>query len=208
MAARPWESRSTMDHNGRASVKSAASHTLSVGEIANFYSRRDRNHDIKPSPVDQKARRPASHNSPSTPASMAPSLSSVNGKARPSSSKGSAWVGDNDSRSMLSVQSERYRRHSIAGSSVRDDESLASSPAFPSYMAPTSSAKARSKMQRMSPSSIGRNGTPEKGAAVSAKKRLSFTASPAGSRRYSAPPKVEMVSNKDVATVRYEKFSN
>lgn len=175
MAARPWEGRSTLDHNDRASIKSVASHTS------------------KASPAGRKASQPGSHNSPSTPASKAPSLSSANGKARPSSSKGSGWGGDDDSRSMFSVRSERYRRHSIAGSSVRDDESLTSSPAFPSYMAPTSSAKARSRMQRPSPLSIDKNGTPDKGAAISAKKRLSFPASPVASRRHSGPPKVEMV---------------
>ncbi|KAK7277304.1 hypothetical protein RIF29_18455 [Crotalaria pallida] len=177
MAARPWEGRSTTDHNDRASMRSAVSHAS------------------KASPAGRKASQPGSHNSPSTPASKAPSISSVNGKARPSSSKGSGWGGgDDDSRSMFSVQSERYRRHSIAGSSVRDDdESLVSSPAFPSYMAPTSSAKARSRSQRPSPLSKDKNGTPDKGsAAVSAKKRLSFPASPATSRRHSGPPKVEI----------------
>lgn len=207
MAARPWEGRSIItDHNDRASVKSSASHTVSVGEIFKMHSL---NHDNnKPSPVGQKAtRRPTTYNSPSTPASKAPSPSPANAKARPSSSKGSsAWGGDDDSiRSMLSVRSERYRRYSIAGSSMRGDDhdSVESSPAFPSYMALTSSAKARSKAQRpSSPSSstIDRNGrTPESGASVvsSARKRLSFPASPAGSRRHSGPPKVEMFSNKD-----------
>ncbi|XP_057445774.1 protein IQ-DOMAIN 3-like isoform X3 [Lotus japonicus] len=177
-----WMAGSIMDHNDHASVKSSASQAISTGKITKLYS-----------PSAQKAKKPAAtYNSPSTPASKAPSSSSVNGKARPSSSKGSAWGLDvDDSRSLLSVQSERYRRYSIAGSSVRDDESLASSPAFPSYMALTSSAKARSKMQRS-----------DKGAsALSARKRLSFPASPSISRRHSGPPKVEMFSKKDVATI-------
>lgn len=182
MATRPWDGHSTVvDHNDHASVKSAASRAVSVGQITKLYSLQDK----KPSPFGSKARRPA----PQSSHSKAPS---TNGKARPSSStKGSSvWGGDEDSRSMFSVQSERYRRHSIAGSSVRDDESLASSPAIPSYMAPTSSAKARSKIIRPSP---------EKGGdSVFARKRLSFSPSSA-SRRHSDPPKVEMVSNNDAA---------
>ena len=98
---------------------------------------------------------------------------------------------------MFSVQSERYRRHSIAGSSVRDDDSLASTPAIPSYMAATSSAKARSKIIRHSPEKKGGGGS------VSARKRLSFSpSSAANSRRHSDPPKVEMVYNKDAAAAR------
>ncbi|TKY46303.1 IQ-DOMAIN 1 [Spatholobus suberectus] len=185
MATRPWDGHSTVDHNDHASVKSAASRAMSAGEITKLYSLQDHTHDKRPSPFGQKASRPAPHIS----LSKAPS---ANGKVRPSSSKGSTvWGGEDDSRSMFTVQSERYRRHSIAGSSVRDDESLASSPAIPSYMAPTSSAKTRSKIQRPSPE--------KGGAAVSAKKRLSFSPSPAASRRHSDPPKVEMVSNKDAA---------
>ncbi|CAK8532912.1 unnamed protein product [Lathyrus sativus] len=123
----------------------------------------------RPSPVGQKLRRQSTQNSPST------------SKTKPSSSKGETI---DDSRSMFSVHSERYRRYSsIAGSSVRDDASVESSPVFPSYMALTSSAKAKSKlMQKTSPSA----------SSVSARKRLSFPASPVGSRRYSGPPKVEI----------------
>lgn len=123
----------------------------------------------RPSLVSQKLRRQSTQNSPST------------SKTKPSSSKGETI---DDSRSMFSVHSERYRRYSsIAGSSVRDDASVESSPVFPSYMALTSSAKAKSKlMQKTSPSA----------SSVSARKRLSFPASPVGSRRYSGPPKVEI----------------
>ena len=115
-----------------------------------------------------KEKRQSNHNSPST-----------NSNAKPSSSKGESI---DDLRSMFSVRSERYRRYSsIAGSSIRDDESVESTPVFPSYMTLTSSAKAKSKvLQRQSPSS------------VSARKRLSFPTSPYGSRRHSDPPKVEI----------------
>ncbi|WJX66071.1 hypothetical protein P8452_50664 [Trifolium repens] len=158
MATRPWEGESfIMNHNDHASIKSSSSkHNYVL------------NYDNKPSPSSQKSRRQTIHNSPST------------SNARPSSSKGGEIT--DDSRSMFSAQSERYRRYSsIAGSSVKDDASVESSPVFPSYMALTSSAKAKSKlMQRQSPSSI------------SARKRLSFPASPVGSRRHSGPPKVEI----------------
>ncbi|CAK9152222.1 unnamed protein product [Ilex paraguariensis] len=199
MAARPWESRSTIDrdlNSDRASVKSTISRAISVGGISRAYSRRDSNLDNMPSPRAQKLSRPPSHLSPSTPPSRAPSSSSIAGKMRPPSSRGSGCGADDDSRSMLSVQSERYRRHSIAGSSVRDDESLASSPAVPSYMAPTQSAKARSRLP--SPLGVEKNGTPEKGSTSSAKKRLSFTASPGGQRRHSGPPKVDTSIIKDI----------
>ncbi|XP_045818355.1 protein IQ-DOMAIN 3-like isoform X2 [Trifolium pratense] len=158
MATRPCEGESIiMNHNDHAFIKSSSSkhsHVL--------------NYDNKPSPTSQKSRRQTIHNSPST------------SKTRPPSSKGGEIT--DDSRSMFSAQSDRYRRYSsIAGSSVRDDASIESSPVFPSYMALTSSAKAKSKlMQRQSPSSI------------SARKRLSFPASPIGSRRHSGPPKVEI----------------
>jgi len=118
---------------------------------------------------------------------------------KPASPKGSGWggpAGDDDSRSMFSAQSEQYRRHSIAGSSVRDDESLASTTSVPSYMAPTQSAKAKSRMP--SPLGLDKSGTPEKGSVGSAKKRLSFPSSPAGPRRHSGPPRVESGAIKEL----------
>ncbi|XWS66132.1 hypothetical protein CRYUN_Cryun05aG0173800 [Craigia yunnanensis] len=104
------------------------------------------------------------------------------------------------------VQSDRYRRHCIAGSSVRDHESLASSSAVPSYMAPTQSTNTRSRL----PSPLGPeiNGTPERGLAGSAKKRLSFPASPARNRRHSGPPKVDITTVKDIKMHKEEKMSN
>ncbi|KAJ7975105.1 Protein IQ-DOMAIN 1 [Quillaja saponaria] len=192
MAARPWESqRTVIDNNDRASMNSTTSRST-VKEIAKSYSLRNLDHDNKPSPTGQKLSRPPSRQSPSTPPSKAPSSSSVTGKVRPQSPRGSAWGGSDDSRSLFSVQSERYRRHSITGSSVRDDESLASSPAVPSYMEPTKSAKAKSRMP--SPLGIEKNET-----VGSARRRLSFPASPAGSRKQSGPPKVETSSFKEIA---------
>ncbi|CAK7325528.1 unnamed protein product [Dovyalis caffra] len=208
MAARPWESRSTVDNNDRASVKSTASRAMSLGEISRAYSRRDLNRDDKPSPGVQKSSRPPSRQSPSTPPSKAPSTSSVTRKLKPPSPKGSAWGGDEDSRSTFSVQSERYRRHSIAGSSVRDDESLASSPSVPSYMASTQSQSAKAKSRLPSPLGIENNGTPDKTSVGSVKKRLSFSASPAGARRHSGPPRMEASAIKDIQVHTEEKMSN
>ncbi|MQL79597.1 hypothetical protein Taro_012054 [Colocasia esculenta] len=205
MAARPWESRSFPDkevNNDRASVKSAS---RSVGEITKAYARRDVNAD-KPSPVTQKSSRPPSRQSPSTPPSKAPSRA---GRVKPPS-PGSGWApSEDDSRSLVSMQSERIRRHSIAGSSVRDDESLASSPAVPSYMAPTESAKAKSRFQSPFSDKVE---TPERGSVGSAKKRLSFPSgdkfSPAGVRRHSGPPKIDLSSVKGMAALSELTASN
>lgn len=189
MAARPWESGSTVDNYDLSSLKSATSRAMSIREISRAYSRRDLNHDNKDSPTAHKLSRPPSRRqSPSTPPSKAPSTSSITGKVRPPSPKGSQWGGDGDSRSVFSVRSEHYRRHSIAGSSMGDNESLASSPSVPSYMAPTQSTKARSR----GTSPLGLNGTPDKRSLGSAKKRLSFPSSPAGPRRHSGPPRVDI----------------
>lgn len=189
MAARPWENRSVTDKdpNDTHSLKSAS---RSVGgEISKAYARRDLNSE-RPSPVAQKSSRPGSRQSPSTPPSKA---SSVTGKSKMASPRG-AWGPEDDSRSMMSLQSERPRRHSIAGSSVRDDESLASSPAIPSYMVPTESAKAKSRFQ----SPLGdKHESSEKASPGSVKKRLSFPASPARPRRHSGPPKVDSTLIKD-----------
>ncbi|XP_052176147.1 protein IQ-DOMAIN 2-like [Diospyros lotus] len=188
MAARPWEPPGTnlkeLNHD-QSSVKSASLST--GGEITKAYARHLLNAD-KPSPASsKKASRSSNHRSPSTPTAKASSSTTAR-KAKPASPRGSLFSPDGDARSVFSLQSERNRRHSIAGSSVRDDESLASSPAFPSYMAATQSAKAKSRMQ--SPLGL-ENWTPDKEPAGGAKKRLSFPASPARPRRHSGPPTVD-----------------
>ncbi|CAN6973287.1 unnamed protein product [Brassica oleracea var. botrytis] len=107
---------------------------------------------------------------------------------------------EDDAKSTISVLSERNRRHSIAGSSVRDDESLAGSQTLPSYMVPTKSARARVNKPQ-SPSSGST--TQQDGDKASAKKRLSYPSSPAlpKPRRFSAPPKVEVgVTNNGVGS--------
>ncbi|KAK4366489.1 hypothetical protein RND71_014369 [Anisodus tanguticus] len=177
MAARPWEDKCATDkevNSDEIAAKSPASHPTAVAGITHL--------DNRPFPTARKQSRPPSRQSPSTPRSKA-------GRIRPASPRGSNV--DDDSRSMASAQSERCRRHSFAGSSIRDDESLTSSQAVPSYMAATESARARSHLP--SPLGFEKNGTPEKGSVSSAKKRLSFSASPGGApRRHSGPPKVEI----------------
>uniref|UniRef100_A0A7N0ZV29 Uncharacterized protein n=1 Tax=Kalanchoe fedtschenkoi TaxID=63787 RepID=A0A7N0ZV29_KALFE len=194
MAARPWESRSIIDKevaSDRGSIKSSSSRKLSVGEISNaYYTRIHSSHEsINPTSDFLKANRSANGLSASTlPTKAPPSSSSATRKIRSASTKGSAWAREDDSRSVFSVQSERCRRHSVAGSSATDDESLVSTPSVPSYMAPTESVKARS---RFSPMSSDKKGSPGEVSSVGpVKKRLSFPASPAGVRRHSGPPLV------------------
>lgn len=188
MSARPWENRNMADRdlNGdRASIKSA-SRSMTGAEIARAYARRD----TTPS---SKAGRPGNRQSPTTPN---PNLPSMTRKIRSASPKGRWGLAEDDSNSIISIQSERPRRHSIAGSSVRDDDSLASATSVPSYMAPTESAKARSRHLSMSSSKIDTSS--EKSSVCSARKRLSFPAaavpSPSTVRRHSGPPKVDVAS--------------
>lgn len=192
MAARPWENRSLREkelNNDHSSVKSA-SYSLTGGEISKSYARYQLNAENNSPTASQKTQNPGhpSFQSPSTPSKSASSKVAKRVKA---ASPMGGWGPEDDSKSMVSLQSEQqFRRHSIAGSSVRDDESLASSPAVPSYMVPTKSARAKSRGQ--SPLGVEKNGTPEKGSLGPTKKRLSFPPSPAKPRRHSGPPKVDI----------------
>ncbi|EOY07765.1 IQ-domain 1 [Theobroma cacao] len=197
MAARPWEGRGMTEKeqsNDQSSVKSARSNF--GGEISKSYARYQLNLDKQSPKASQKPSQTSSLRSPST-----PKQASIPARKLKSASPRSSVVGpDDDTRSMISVQSERNRRHSIAGSSVRDDESLASSPSLPSYMVPTESARAKTRLQ--SPLGLEANGTPEKEPIASAKKRLSYPPSPARPRRHSGPPKVDSsITKTEVAVV-------
>ncbi|KAL3814096.1 hypothetical protein ACJIZ3_015364 [Penstemon smallii] len=168
MAARPWETPQTPTETDRSSP-------IGGGEITKSFARHQLNSDSPSSPVSQK--KPISAR-----------------KLKPSSPKGSAISQDDDSKSLFSVQSERNRRHSIAGSSVRDDESLGSCSNVPSYMTPTRSAKAKSRLP--SPLGVENGSGNEKGSSGGVKKRLSYPPSPARGRRHSGPPKIgENVEN-------------
>ncbi|KAI5325433.1 PREDICTED: IQ-DOMAIN 1 [Prunus dulcis] len=200
MAARPWESRVIMDkemQDDHASVKSA-SRSISAGEINKSYARYLLNSDKQSPTASEKPSHPG-FRSPSTPSRSA---SKVARKLKPAASPRGSRVPDDDTKSMGSVQSVQFRRHSIAGSSVRDDESLDSSPSIPSYMVPTKSARAKSRLQ----SPAEKNGITERDLPESAKKRLSFSASPARPRRHSGPPKVDisLITENKVANIGVE----
>ncbi|RRT52714.1 hypothetical protein B296_00048858 [Ensete ventricosum] len=185
MAARPWENHKISETNDHDSIRSA---TFSL--IGQTMKRRDTSLERTPSAF-RKSSRPPSRQSPMTPQSKPRS------RKISLSPRGGRRLVDEDARSMASFQSERPRRHSIAGSSARDDESLVSSQSIPSYMASTESARARSRFH--SPQSDMAD-TPGKRSICSVKKRLSFPmaddnsiSSPASRiRRYSEPPKVDI----------------
>lgn len=190
MATRPLDSRGQMDKelNDHSSIKSS-SRSITGGEISKSFARFQLNSEKQSPSASQNLGSPSFQSTPSKAASSSAK------KTKKASPRGS-WITDEDSKSLVSVQSDRFRRHSIAGSSVRDDESLASSPAVPSYMVPTQSAKAKSRTQSpLAPE----NGKTEKGSFGTAKKRLSFPASPARPRRHSGPPKVESSLNAELA---------
>lgn len=191
MAARPWE-QNIGENGDHLSVKSA-NLSIATGEITKAFARHQLNFDNPSSPASQKPNHPSTNQSPNTPPSR-PSPSIAARKLKSASPKLSAPSQDDDSRSVFSVQSERNRRHSIAGSSVRDDESLSSSASVPSYMAPTQSAKAKTRLQ--SPLGL-ENGTPEKASAAPVKKRLSYPPSPARARQHSGPPRASSSSVTD-----------
>ncbi|KAJ8899783.1 hypothetical protein K2173_019483 [Erythroxylum novogranatense] len=186
MAAHPWDSRSMAEKefNDHSSVKSAS---RSIGgEITRSYARYQLNSEKLSPGESEKPSKTVSLHSPSTP--LKPASSAVARKLKSASPRSSIGVQDDDSRSMISMQS---RRHSIAGSSVQDDESMGSSSTVPSYMVATESARAKSRMQ--SQLGLDKNGIPdkEKGSTGPAKKRLSYPPSPARPRRHSGPPKIE-----------------
>ncbi|KAE9619725.1 putative IQ motif, EF-hand binding protein [Lupinus albus] len=183
--ARPWESHSLMEKekNDNSYVKNPT-RGITNAEISKSFARFQLNSEKHSPTASQTPASPRfqSHSNPPKPASTA--IAKKIKKAIPKENS----VIDDDTKSMISMQSEQFRRHSIAGSTMRDDESLASSPALPSYMVPTRSAKAKSKMQT---TLAADNGTLQKVTVGTAKKRLSFPASPARPRRHSGPPKVE-----------------
>ncbi|MBA0651049.1 hypothetical protein Goklo_018419 [Gossypium klotzschianum] len=179
MAAQPQEGRGTTEkeQNDQSSIRSARSNF--GGEISKAYARYQLNLDKQSPKAGQKPNQTSSLLSVSTPKTSA----SIPARKLKSASPRSSVVGpDDDGRSMVSIQSERNRRHSIAGSSVHDNEGLGSSPLLPSYMVPTESTRAKTKLQ--SPLGLEANGTPRKGPIASAKKRLSYPPSPARPRQH------------------------
>ncbi|MBA0615809.1 hypothetical protein Godav_015919, partial [Gossypium davidsonii] len=144
MAAQPQEGRGTTEkeQNDQSSIRSARSNF--GGEISKAYARYQLNLDKQSPKAGQKPNQTSSLLSVSTPKTSA----SIPARKLKSASPRSSVVGpDDDGRSMVSIQSERNRRHSIAGSSVHDNEGLGSSPLLPSYMVPTESTRAKTKLQ-------------------------------------------------------------
>ncbi|XP_044483611.1 protein IQ-DOMAIN 2-like [Mangifera indica] len=215
MAGQPWESHGMTEKeisNDSSSVKSASRNI--VGEISRSYARHQLNSDKQSPTTNQKVTKTPSRQSPSTstkpPSSTGatptkpPSSTSATPIKPPSSGarklkpmipRASVSGQDDDTRSMVSVQSNR--RHTIGGSSVQDDESQPGSPAAPRYMVPTESARAKSRLQ--SPLGADKGGTPEEVSSASAKKRLSYPPSPAKPRRLSAPPKLDSSINTEIS---------
>ncbi|KAJ8570689.1 hypothetical protein K7X08_037661 [Anisodus acutangulus] len=189
MGARPKETQSMSEKELKSDQMSVRSASMSIagGEITKAFARHQLNSELPSSPSSQKTNRPSSRQSPTTPSKQGTAR-----KIKPASARVSAINQDDDTRSVFSVQSEMNRRHSIAGSSVRDDESLGSCSSVPSYMASTQSAKARTRLQ--SPLGVENGTPPAKGSASSVKKRLSYPPSPAITRRHSGPPKIESTS--------------
>ncbi|KAA0047282.1 protein IQ-DOMAIN 1 [Cucumis melo var. makuwa] len=176
------------ESNNSHSGKKMASRGVVGGEISKSFARFQLNSEMDSPTGSQKTTHSAFQPS-STPSKPAPS--SAIKKLKPPSPR-ILSLHDDDSKSIVSLQSERSRRHSTGGPSVRDDDNMSTASAVRSYMTPTESARAKSRLQ----SPLGtaeKNGTPEKGsAAATAKKRLSYPPSPARPRRHSGPPKIEV----------------
>ncbi|KAL6614219.1 hypothetical protein ACP70R_036489 [Stipagrostis hirtigluma subsp. patula] len=199
MTARPWENRvaSDKDHKERALTKNPSTSAVRMSV--------PRAISIQRPATPNKSSRPPSRQSPSTPPSKAPSTS---GKTRPASPRGSWLYKEDDMRSITSIRSERPRRQSTGGASIRDDASLTSTPPLPSYMQSTESARAKSRYRSLLSEKLE---VPERAPLVhsAVKKRLSFpvvdkpsivpTVKPKErARRHSDPPKVDPASLKDV----------
>ena len=198
MSARPWENRvvSNKDKDG------ALTKNPSTNAARTFVPRAL---SIQRPATPSKSSRPPSRQSPSTPPSKNPSVA---GKFRPSSPRDSWLYREDDLRSITSIRSERPRRLSTGGGSIQDDSSLTSTPALPSYMQSTKSARAKSRYHMVFADKFE---VPDRASLVhsSIKKRLSFPAAekpnvtPADklkerARRHSDPPKVDPASLKDV----------
>ncbi|KAG2592722.1 hypothetical protein PVAP13_5NG575900 [Panicum virgatum] len=199
MTARPWESRlaaSDKDNKERSLTKNSSSSAVRMSV--------PRAISIQRPATPNKSSRPPSRQSPSTPPSKAPSTS---GKTRPASPRGSWLYKEDDLRSITSIRSERPRRQSIGGGSVRDDASLTSTPPLPSYMQSTESARAKSRYRSLLTEKLEVSERAPLAHSV-VKKRLSFpvidkpSSPPADktkerARRHSDPPKVDPAMLKD-----------
>lgn len=167
MSARPWEARTSTDKH--SDHASIKSMSLSL-HSSNLIAKSYANRDTL-----------------------------LNNKTSPKISKPlrSSNPEEDDIKSMISVKSEKNRRHSIAGSSNGDDESMGSMSSVPSYMASTKSAKARSRFSSSNSEAVVIEGIEKVGGGSVAKKKLTYpTAAAKIPRRHSDPPKVDLAKVK------------
>ncbi|KAK1426081.1 hypothetical protein QVD17_14749 [Tagetes erecta] len=166
MAGRPWETQGEKHHS---SIKNGVN--ITGADIAKSYVRHQLN-SIPSTPKSTLGGPVASHK--------------FKRGSNPRTYKPGSGP-DDDLGSVFSSQSEMRRRHSIAGSSVRDDESMDSSPSVPSYMAQTKSAKAKLKGQSMLGPVENKPAEMEFGPT----KHLSSPGPRVRPRRHSGPPKIQ-----------------
>ncbi|GAA0154005.1 hypothetical protein LIER_12109 [Lithospermum erythrorhizon] len=175
MATRPWENNSITELNSEP--PSAKSVTTLAQKV-----RRDLKLDqVKSSSSPKQQTRTPGRLSVSSPRTTTPKSASAGRVRVPKSSVHN--VDDDDVRSMQSARSEPHRRHSGTCPSARDIASQESLATAPSFMSPTISAKAKSRL------SMEKNGTPDKVWLGSAKKLVSLSESPSAERRHSEPSK-------------------
>ncbi|KAL9264509.1 IQ-DOMAIN 2-like protein [Drosera capensis] len=175
LAAKPWETATVHEKEPNDDAKSTK--RTSIGKTSTKPQAKTQ--------YDHKPTRAVARSSFSSIASKTASPKSVPRKIKSPKSgspRTSIWEMDNDSKSITSIKSDQGRRHSIAGSPIRDEGSLGSSPAGPSYMTPAAWTRAKSRLG--SPSNIIKDETrtPDRASVSSAKKKLSYTSSPAMSR--------------------------
>lgn len=151
----------------------ASKFTLVKKEMTKSYAQY--HNSEKPQPSIQKQTRStigrlSSSSAPSKSVSSPVAARKLRSQTPRASPKASMWGPDEDVKSVASKRPGHSRRNS---SSAKDDnESLGSSQTVPGYMAPTESAKARS-----------RSVTPDRSSVTSVKKGSSYTPSPTRSRR-------------------------
>ncbi|KAJ8432247.1 hypothetical protein Cgig2_013900 [Carnegiea gigantea] len=177
LASRPWETvnmtKKDSSNNDYPRLK-ASKFTLVKKEMTKSYAQY--HNSEKPPPSIQKQThstigRLSSSSAPSKSVSSPVAARKLRSQTPRASPKASMWGPDEDVKSMVSKRPGHSRRNSC--SSAKDDnESLGSSQTVPGYMAPTESAKARS-----------RSVTPDRSSVTSVKKGSSYTPSPTRSRR-------------------------
>lgn len=176
MAGRSWDGHAIdKDVPEVSSIKSLEEIHVDTGSAKNHppFSAGGRSSPSLTTTASKVTKQPVYIQSPTTPQTTNKPMTSNGRSASPRSSRTLDEEGSTTARSTPSLVSAPTRfssRQSVASSSVRDDESLVSFSAVPSYMAPTQSAKAKVRSQSTPKQ---RPATPEEPIS-SAKKRLSF----------------------------------